>query len=276
LTQGPASLRPLGIELLTVLGLPPVPFIALAESLGCPTISTGLNQLPMNPLGYPDYSLREDRSLRREVIAALRDTGVAIGLGEGFRVRPDADLRDCSADLDIMAELGAQRINAVSTDADAARTLDQLGRLAEMTAARGMAMTIEFAPPNAIACLDDAIAVITAIGQPHVGLTVDAMHFFRSGGTVEQLAALPGAMIGYAQLCDAPPPAIEVDYMQEAMFGRLLPGDGVLPLAAFIAALPSRVPLSLEVPNLAELKAYGAEGAARRAVDAARKLLAQG
>lgn len=33
-------------------------------------------------VGYPTYSLKDDERLRREVIAALADTGVKISLGE--------------------------------------------------------------------------------------------------------------------------------------------------------------------------------------------------
>jgi sugar phosphate isomerase/epimerase len=65
---------------------------------------------------------------------------------------------------------------------------------------------------------------------------------------VAQLAALDSTQIGYAQLCDVPRVAIEPDYMREASFERLAPGGGDLPLAAFVAALPTDIAIGLEVP----------------------------
>ncbi|MDT3443870.1 MULTISPECIES: hypothetical protein [unclassified Pseudofrankia] len=84
----------LGLEFLSVFGLPPTDFVALAADLGCQHISTGLESNPYGTLGYPPFSLREDASLRREMIAVMRDRGVSISLGEGMSVRAGADVRD--------------------------------------------------------------------------------------------------------------------------------------------------------------------------------------
>ncbi len=271
------SANRLGIEMLTLLGMPPVAHIRLAGELGCVGISTGLTALPsaMVPGGalYPDWSLKTDAALVCEVKAALRDTGVEIALGEGFRVRADGDVRDRAAGLDLMADLGARRINAVSMEDDLARTYDQLGHLADMVIARGMAFTIEFAAPNAINTLAGALAAVEQVGRGRATIMVDAMHFFRSGATVAELAALDPALIGYAQLCDAPMTAPdELTYMQEAMFGRMVPGEGEFPLADWLAALPADVPVSLEVPNLAALRGGSPRDHAARVVAAARSL----
>jgi sugar phosphate isomerase/epimerase len=272
----------LGLELLTVLGMPPIDHIKLAAELGCSHISTGLTNLPMRHLGvpdwtiFPDWSLEADPGLRRNMKAAMRDCGVRIALGEGFRVRSDGDVRDRAASLDIMAELGTERINAVSTDADIARAHDQLGLLSAMVMDRGMMFTIEFAPPNAISSLADALAAIDHIGRGKCRLLVDAMHFFRSGGTLTELAALDPDLIGYAQLCDAPLVSQGGTYMDEAMFARIAPGAGELPLREFVAALPAGLDIGLEVPNLAETLADGnPRGVASRAVTGALAILGQ-
>jgi sugar phosphate isomerase/epimerase len=269
----------LGIEMLTLLGMPPVEHIKLAADLGCVSISTGLSGLPMVQFGYPDFSpypvwsLENNFILCREVKAALRDTGVHIGLGEGFRVRQDGDVRDRAASLDIMAALGAKRINAVSMEPDMARTHDQLAILADMVMARGMQFTIEFAPPNAINSLPSALAALDHIGPGRGKLLIDAMHFFRSGGKIADIAALDPALIGYAQICDAPLVSKGGSYMQEAMFARLVPGTGELPLRAWVAALPAGLEIGLEVPILADLMAgLSPRDHAARVVAAARAL----
>lgn len=245
----------LGIELLSVFGMPPVENVKLAAELGCGHISMALTQLPFNPHGYPSWSLRDDAALRREMKAALREHGVAIGLGEGFAVRPGQDIRDRQADLDLLAELGAERVGGVSMEPDLARTKDQFALLAEYAQQRGMNATIEFAPPHPVGNLAAALAVIHHVGRPNFRLLIDAMHFFRSGGTAAELAALDPHLVGYAQLCDVPLQPAVPEYMQEAMFGRRVPGQGELPLADFVSALPDEVPIGLEIPMLAQAEA---------------------
>jgi sugar phosphate isomerase/epimerase len=264
----------LGIELLSVFGMPPVEHVKLAAALGCGHISTGLTQLPFNPHGYPTWSLRDDARLRRELQSAMRDSGVAIGLGEGFAVRPGQDVRDRQRDLDLMAELGAECVSGVSMEPDLARTHEQFALLAEYARQCGMRATIEFAPPHPVGTLRAALDVIGHVAQSNFGLLLDAMHFFRSGGTVEQLATIDPALIGYAQLCDVPLQPLEPDYMKEAMFQRRVPGEGELPLAAFVATLPRNVRIGLEVPMLAEAQAGRAPiDRLRPAVEAAQALL---
>ncbi len=270
----------LGIELLTVLGMPPVEHVKLAAELGCSHISTGLGGVPMRHMGvpdwimFPDWSLEGNPTLQREMKAAMRDTGVRISLGEGFRVREDGDVSDRASGLDLMAELGAERINAVSMEYDMARTHDQLAILAAMVIERGMTFTVEFAPPNAINSLAGAVAAIDHIGRGKCRVLVDAMHFFRSGATVEELGALDPDLIGYAQLCDAPLVSAGAPYMQEAMFGRMIPGTGELPLRDFVAALPADMDIGLEVPMLVETLAEASpKGVATRAVAGARAIL---
>ncbi len=265
--------------MLTLLGMPPVEHVLLAAELDCVSISTGLSGLPLAQFGYanfapyPAWSLEHDPVLRREVKAALRDTGVHIGLAEGFRVRPDADLRDRAAALDIVAELGALRVNAVSMEPDMARTYDQLAVLAEMVHARGMKFIVEFAPPNAINTLSAAIAAADHVGRDHCQIMLDSMHFFRSGAKLDDISNLDPSLIGYAQLCDAPMISKGGSYMQEAMFSRKVPGTGELPLREWIAALPMDLQIGIEVPMIAELQAgVSARDHAAHVVTAARKL----
>jgi len=269
-----SNLNRLGIEMLTLYGMPPVDHVRLAGELGCAAISTGLMRMPMAMFGkdelYPEWSLLEDKALRGEMKAAMADCGVHVGLGEGFRVAPEIEVANYGPQLDIFAELGARTINAIGMEPDAARSLDQYGVIAGMVRARGMDFVIEFAPPHAIDTAEAALRIADALGHDRCGLLVDAMHFFRSGGTVEQLATLP---VRYAQMCDVPRAAPEgVSYMQEAMFERRVPGAGELPLAEWVAALPADCEIGLEVPNLARVQSLGARDHAAEAVNAARAL----
>jgi sugar phosphate isomerase/epimerase len=267
----------LGIEQLTVLAMPPVEYVKLASELGCVSISTGVTGMPLTMFGIEDYapwpmwSLRDDAALRRETIAAMRDTGVAIGLAEGFRAASDADVADYARDLDVFAELGAQRLNAICMESDMAMAVDQLGRLADMAIARGMLFTIEFFPSEGINSFERALEVTAAIGRDKAQVLLDTMHFFRTGGTLDQLAGGIDA-IGYVQLADSPDTPPDESYFMTSLFARDVPGEGALPLRALVAALPADMPISVEVPRLDAMRTLGARMHAARVVEAARAL----
>jgi sugar phosphate isomerase/epimerase len=266
----------LGIEHLSVFGLPPVDFVNLAGDLGCPHIATGLTAIPYNPHGYPLFSLRDDPALRRQMIAVMRDRGVSISLGEGLVVREGVDMGDRGADLAIMAELGVRRVNTVSLDPDPARTVDQIGMLAELAAAAGIETTLEFGPTLAIPDLPSALDAVRQVGRSDCKLTVDTMHLVRSGSGLDDLRALDPAVFGYVQLSDVPLVARTPDYMDEAMFERMAPGTGELPLLGILAALPRDLVVGLEVPLRSEAEAgVGPRERLGRCVDAARALLAR-
>jgi sugar phosphate isomerase/epimerase len=267
----------LGIECISAFGLPPVQFVNLAADLGCRYISTGLEPIDYNPHGYPKFSLRGDPALRREMVAAMRDRGVSISLGEGFSIRPGVDVRRQRAlDLQVMCELGVTRINTVSMDPDLVRTFDQFGALAEMAAAAHVEVTVELAPGLPVADLKTALAAVRHVGRPNFRLLIDTMHFVRSGSAAADLAAISPDLIGYIQLCDAPLAPRYATYFEEAMFERMLPGAGELPLLEVLRALPRDLPVGLEVP----LRSHAEAGLGPRerlgpVVEGARRLLAQ-
>ena len=244
----------LGIDSQTIFGMPPVEHVTLAADLECTHVSLGFQPVPWKLEEFPAWSLRDDRALRRELRAVMRDRGVSLALAEGLIIRPGSDLRDRTEDIDLFAELGAARLGTVSMDPDHPRALDQLAALAEMAAERNMGVVLEFAPPHPINNLAAALSAIERIGMPNVGLVIDAMHFFRSGSTLDELAAIDPTLLRYAQLCDAPLDISNDDYLDEACFNRMSPGTGDLPLRELIDALPADIPFGLETPMLDAIK----------------------
>ncbi|MFF3567676.1 sugar phosphate isomerase/epimerase family protein [Nocardia jiangxiensis] len=265
----------LGIEKASVFNLPPVEFVELAARLGCRHISAGLASFPYGQRYYPEYSLREDRALRRRMIAAMDAAGVSISLAEGFVVRPGVDAVRYDKDLDIVCELGAPRINVVSMDDDLVRSFDQFAALHAMAARRDLETTLEFAPCLAVCDLPIALAAIEHVDDPRFRLLVDTMHLVRSGAGPKDLAALDPALIGYVQVSDALwTPRIE-DYFEEAMCERMVPGEGELGLSEVLAALPADRVFGLEVPLRSRMTAgMGPEERLAPCVRAARSLLA--
>jgi sugar phosphate isomerase/epimerase len=209
------------------------------------------------------------------MISAMRDRGVAISLCEGFGVRPNADVHDYAADLEVLRELGGTRINAASSDRDLNRTLDQFAQLAEMADALGIETTIEVGP-GPISGLSAALAAVCHVAKPNFRLLIDTMHFVRSGSAAADIAALDPSVIGYVQLCDVPLASKHSSYMEEALYERMVPGTGELPLLDMLAVLPRNLVLGLEVPQRSLAEA-GVDPHTRvgLCVQAARDLLAR-
>lgn len=266
----------LSLDFISVFGLPPVEFIQLAAALGCQHISGIMEPIDYNPQGYRKYSLRNDAVLRRDLKAAMRDTGVTVALAEGFSIFPGQDVRGLQGDLEIMRDLGATKINLAAFEPDGARCLDQLAVLAEMVGKLGMETLVEYAPVFTIPDLPAALAAIRHVDRKDCKILVDTMHTGRTGASGADLAALDPEVIGYIQLCDAPLVPTNESYMDEAMYERLPPGSGEMPLREMLAALPLDRIIGLEVPQRSLADAgIGPEERMRKCVDGARALLEQ-
>ena len=107
-------------------------------------------------------------------------------------------------------------------------------------------------------------------------MVVDALHFSRSGGLPAHIGQVDPSLFRYVQICDAsadmPGPTDASALIREARTGRLLPGDGVLPLRELVDALPAGVPLASEAPCRATAELPAVERA-KRAYQALSALL---
>jgi sugar phosphate isomerase/epimerase len=163
--------------------------------------------------------------------------------------------------------LGAETVNlahfggrAVSEDA----LIECVGEIAERARRHGLHLTLEFLPDSAIPDLAAAERIVAAVAAGNLGVMFDTWHFARTGGTVQQLAALPQGVIGGVQISDRREPPAGTVYAP--MSGRLLPGEGELPLGemleVLLAADPRRT-VGVEV-FCDELRALPAEAVAAR------------
>jgi sugar phosphate isomerase/epimerase len=266
----------LAIGFLNGFGLPPVEFVDLTADLGCSYMSAVVQGGPLIALDYPTYSLKDDPALRRELSAALRHRGVAITLGDGFLVLPDTDMSAFAADLDVLAELGVPRINVVSLDRDLGRTFDQFAALTELAAQRDIETDVEPVPGLTVGDLPTALAAREHVGRPDFRVLIDTMHLVRSGSGPADLAAVDPAHIGYAQLNDTTLQPRLANYMEEAMFERMVPGEGELPLRELLSALPADIVIEIEVPRRSlALDGVSPIDRMRPCVDAANRLLSE-
>jgi sugar phosphate isomerase/epimerase len=266
----------LGIGFLSVFALPPAELVDLAADLGCHYISTVVQGQPLVPLGFRSYSLRDDAALRKDLLAAMKHRGVTISLGDGFLVLPGAEMRSFATDLDVLAELGVPWINAVSLDPDLSRTFDQFAALTELAAQRNIRTAVEPVPGLTVGDLATALAAVDHVGRSDFRLLIDTMHLVRSGSGAASLAAIDPDYIGYAQLNDTTLEPRVDNYMEEAMFERMIPGEGELPLRDILSAFPPGIVIELEVPQRSlALAGVSPIDRLRPCVEAARRLLSE-
>jgi sugar phosphate isomerase/epimerase len=263
--------------MLSVFGMPPLEFVYLSADLGCRYITTGMvGFAPVESLAYQPFSLRDDPRLRRDLLAAMDDRDVSISLGEGLLIVPGVDVRSYATDLDIMAELRIPRINTVSLEPDRARTFDELAALTELAAVRGIATCVEPVVGLSISDLPSAIAAVEYVDRAEISLLIDTMHVARFGASADELRSIPAELIGYIQLSDTTMQRRMRHYAEEAMYERMAPGEGELPLLDMLAVLPKDRVVGLEIPMRASAEAgVSAYDRLLPCVNRARSLLAE-
>jgi sugar phosphate isomerase/epimerase len=139
----------------------------------------------------------------------------------------------------------------VSSDPDRAATVAKYAALCAHARTLGMRLSLEFGLFTEVKTIADALAIVEATGDPDAALLIDPLHLARSGGTPADVARVPRGRFAYAQFCDAPATGAHADdaaaILEEALDGRLQCGDGGLPLAELLDALPAEVTLSIEL-----------------------------
>ena len=131
----------------------------------------------------------------------------------------------------------------MSAEPDEARTLERFGELCDRAAQYDLQVSLEFAVYTGVRTLAHAADVVARSKRANASVLIDALHFSRSGGLPAHVAHVDPALFRYAQICDAGPdmpgPTDTPNLVREARTGRLLPGEGVLPLKDLVAALPA-------------------------------------
>jgi sugar phosphate isomerase/epimerase len=243
---GGRVIRDFSLSHLSVLPVGPPDLIDLAADAGFRAVGIRLCS-PM--AGGPEWPLSVGSAELRETLARMRHRGVSVFDIEVLVLAEDTDVRTYVRAFESAAALGARRACVNVDDPDPSRTIDRFGQLCDLAAPFGLGLDIEFMIWRPVARFEDAVAIVQAAGRPNGQILVDALHLDRSGGTVAAVAAVDGALIGSVQLCDAPERRPEPSgIIDEARGGRLAPGEGALPLAALLDALPKSVPLAVEVP----------------------------
>ena len=224
---------------------------ASLEDLVAAAAETGFSAIGMRICGFaPEEDsvgllgiVSRQRALRRR----MDDTGISMLNVCSFRLSASITPADYAPVIDACAELGAPIILLTCFVADPAARSDKLAALAERAGRAGIRIGLEFFRSSELRNLAQAEALRRS-NPDHIGHIMDALHFFRAGHCVADLASLdPGAVFGI-QICDGPALAPSDELLRAEIRDRRLPGEGELPLSDFIAALPAHLPLEIECP----------------------------
>jgi sugar phosphate isomerase/epimerase len=244
----------------------PVALIAAAAEAGFGAVGLPLRSGALRSL---KFEIVGNAPLLGEITAACRDTEVGVFDVEALvlgHLPPDDVLERI---LETAAKLGASRISCLGYEPvhgpgniAPGEEAEKLADICALAARFGLLVGVEFMAFRSIDSLSVAVDIIAASRADNAGIVLDALHVQRTGASPADIAALPSGIVSHLQICDASAsaPARE-DLPQEARGGRLLPGEGVIPLAAIIAALPAGTAMSLEIP----VAALAGESVAERA-----------
>ncbi len=240
--------RELSLAHLSVLDATPPELVTVAAAAGFRRIGIRLSATPS--VGVPPYDMLGDTPMLRETLARLAGTGVSVLDVEFLRFEPELPKGIPDGFLETAARLGAQYVLVMSTEPLVARTLERFGDLCHRAQAFGLQVCMEFAIYTGVKTLADAARLVKQSACGNASVLIDALHFSRSGGSPADIAGIDASLFKYAQICDAVAaiPLAPGDLIREARSGRLLPGEGTLPLRDLVAALPAGIPLSIEAP----------------------------
>lgn len=258
----------LGLAHLTALELSPPELAREAASAGFGAIGLRVHPAMAGGVAYP---IRTGSWAQRELRTILASEGVRLNEIEFIQLTPGLDIAAFAPLLEAGAELGASAVTVSGDDSDHVRLTATFAALCDLAGGFGLRVDLEFMRWRVVGTLTQAEAIVRQAGRPNGAMLVDALHLSRSGGVPGDLAAVPGELLRAAQLCDAAPtqPQTDTDAITEAREGRLPPGEGALPLAALLRALPSDAALSVELP----MRGLDARARIATAYSATRRLL---
>lgn len=273
-----------GIDHLTMLDVSPPDLVTIAGEAGFDSVSLRVSAASPDEEPWP---MSVGDPMLEETVRRLDDTGVRILAAEVVRLGPDTTREDYEGALEAGAQLGARYVTVNSDDPEVERACESFAALVEDARPYDLRPLVEPITYTRVSNLEDAVYIAERSGGG--GILLDSLHFQRFGGRLEQLRSLDPDLLSYAQLCDGPLEAPSglprpdelprgqstdgTDLQLESRAMRMLPGDGELPLAEFLSALPTDLPLSVEAPAQSLRETLAPVEFARRARQAVEDVL---
>lgn len=278
-----ANRTAIGLAHLSLLESTPPELVEIAADAGFDFV--GLRVHPATS-GENPHPMSGGSPMLARTCTRLQETGLHVRDIEVLTLDGHTTKQHWEPILETGAQLGATSLNVIGADEDHSRLADTLATLVGDAADFGIRPSLEPITYRSVNSVPDAAALATRTGST---VLIDALHFHRFGGTLEQLRALAPDLVPLAQLCDAPrtaPQSLEAPRSMplgqstdgsalqlESRAVRALPGDGEFALRELVAALPAETPISVEAPAVDLTAEVGPHEFARRARKAVSRLL---
>jgi len=239
--------RALTLGFLNFSDLHPIELVGVAAEAGFGSVGLRITgRRPADP--YPP--ILGDNRMLSQIKSRAGDAGVSISNISSYHLYPDILLHTVEPVLEATAALGAGSLIAARYDPDASRFHDFLSAFADLARSYNVRLAFEFVPFSLAPTLADAREALARVPAPNFGLMLDPLHLARSGGNPRDLADLDPRRIFIAQLCDATAEKRpDMELPEEARTARVFPGEGALPLAQFMKAIPAHAEIELEMPH---------------------------
>lgn len=238
----------LSLAHLTLIDADPIDLIDAAAAAGFSHVGLRVIAREPQPAWMPVVgNVQMERAIKRRLAA----TGTKVLDLEVFWLTPDFQIADHVPALALGGELGARYIVVICDDPDRNRAIDNFARLCEAAKPFALRPALEFIPYTQVTMLAHAVDMLQAANAANAGLLLDILHLSRSGGSPGDFTHVAPELINFAHICDAPAaiPQTTSQLRHEAREDRMYPGEGALPISAFLAALPVETPIALEAPN---------------------------
>jgi sugar phosphate isomerase/epimerase len=154
--------------------------------------------------------------------------------------------------LELAAALGAPGVVIFHDERPAASQREfiaDFARACDVAADHGLLVALEFLPWTPIPTLSAALSLVQGADRPNGRIVFDAWHHSHGRQRHVELTHDQGSLIFCFQLDDARA-AESTDLVHETMFGRRVPGTGVLDLPSILGALDAAgvaCPVAVEV-----------------------------
>jgi sugar phosphate isomerase/epimerase len=240
----------------------------------------GFGAVSITPQLYSDA--RQSGASDAEIVRWLDDSGVKVTLldplmsvlpgspdpssvGPTFRALFRATEEDCFRVAEALAIPCINVAHFQATPAPLEELIESFGGLCDRASRRGFRVLLEFMPEGSVSDLATALEILHRADPVDAGVMLDTWHFYRTGGSAEELKHYDGRDIGGLQVSDAEPSVR--GQRAPGLNSRLLPGQGVVPLLEIVSWVLSARPeafVGVEVFN-SELAAGPPEQAAEAA-----------
>jgi sugar phosphate isomerase/epimerase/4-hydroxyphenylpyruvate dioxygenase-like putative hemolysin len=229
-----------------------------------------------------EYDLVASSWAPHRVAQEAADLGLAIEAYQPLHVEAipresfGARLGHAERKLDLLTELGARVLVCCSSRSDDGvddddLAAEQLSRVADLAAQRGLQLAYEGVPWGRIRTHEHAWRLVQQADHPALGMCLDSFHFLSRTNDPGELSQITADKIFHVQLADAP--RMDMDVREWSLHSRVFPGQGILDVSGFLERLGTMGyagSIALEVFN----DIYQQEDPRHAATDAMRSIRA--